>query len=131
MFVDASVLVAILAREDDADLLAGRIAAGGKPYTSGLAVLEAATRLARMLDVDPVTVEERLQAAIETAGITVIAINNGIARKAVAAFARYGDGRGPAALSLGDCMAYACAEAYRLPLLTTSKHFAHTDIELA
>lgn len=132
MFVDTSVIVALLAREPDAARYAERIAAAPARYTSGLVVLEASMRLSTMLDLDPVFVETRIQALLDEARISVVAINGGIAKVAVEAFARFGKGRGhPAQLNLADCMSYACARAYRVPLLFKGEDFAHTDVEAA
>ncbi|HET6184883.1 MAG TPA: type II toxin-antitoxin system VapC family toxin [Acetobacteraceae bacterium] len=47
------------------------------------------------------------------------------------AFLRYGKGRQPAGLNLGDCAAYALARARGVPLLFTGRDFARTDIEPA
>jgi ribonuclease VapC len=33
-----------------------------------------------------------------------------------------------AALNFGDCFAYACARAYRAPLLYKGEDFSHTDL---
>lgn len=52
-------------------------------------------------------------------------------QSALAAFLRYGKGRHPAALNLGDCMAYAVAKLADLPLLYTGDDFAKTDIRTA
>lgn len=132
MFIDTSVIVALLAQEPDAARYAERIAAAPARYTSGLAVLEASMRLSTMLDLDPVFVETRIQALLDEARISVVAINGGIARLAVDAFARFGKGRGhPAQLNLADCMSYACARAYRVPLLFKGEDFARTDVEAA
>lgn len=43
---------------------------------------------------------------------------------AMAAFARYGKGRHPAALSYGDCLAYATAKVAGVPLLAKGDSFA-------
>lgn len=132
MFIDASVMVALLANGPEATAFADRIANAKTRLTSGLVVLEATTRLAVMLDVDPVLVETRIQALLVEAGISVVAINGGIATKAVAAFSRFGKGRThPAQLSLAECMSYACARAYRVPLLSAGGDFSQTDIEIA
>lgn len=132
MFIDTSVIVALLASEPDAAMFAERIAGAKTRLTSGLVILEASMRLGTMLDVDPVMVETRIQALIEEAGIIVVAINGGVATKAVTAFARFGKGRGhPAQLNLADCMSYACAQAYRVPLLFKGNDFSQTDIEVA
>ncbi len=132
MFIDTSVIVALLARESDADRFAAAIAEAKARFTSGLVVLEASMRLSTMLDLDPVLVETRIQALLEEARIAIVPINGSIATKAVAAFATYGKGRGhPAQLNLADCMSYACAQAYRVPLLFKGQDFARTDIQVA
>ena len=41
---------------------------------------------------------------------------------------RFGKGRHPARLNLGDCFAYACARAYRAPLLYKGGDFVETDV---
>lgn len=132
MFVDTSVVVALLAGEPDAARFAARIAQAKAPITSGLVVLEAAMRLSTMLDLDPVLVETRIQALLDEAGFTIVPIDGVIATQAVAAFAAYGKGRGhPAQLNLSDCMSYACARAHRVPLLFKGDDFSRTDIEAA
>ncbi|WP_446721531.1 type II toxin-antitoxin system VapC family toxin [Methylobacterium sp. DCY52] len=47
------------------------------------------------------------------------------------AHARYGKGRHPARLNLGDCFAYACARVHRVPLLYVGDDFPQTDIRPA
>jgi uncharacterized protein with PIN domain len=44
------------------------------------------------------------------------------------AFEKYGRSRHPADLNFGDCFAYACARAYRAPLLFKGNDFSQTDI---
>lgn len=44
---------------------------------------------------------------------------------------RFGRGRHPARLNLGDCFAYALAKQLRVPLLFKGADFAQTDIESA
>ena len=46
------------------------------------------------------------------------------------AFLRYGKGRHPARLNLGDCMSYAVAKVAGEPLLCVGDDFAKTDLEL-
>lgn len=132
MFVDTSVIVAILADEPDAGDFATKLAEAQHCYTSGLVILEAAMRLSSLLRVDPVQAEARIQQVLGEAGISIIPIDGGIAKRAVVAFAAYGKGRGhPAQLNLADCMSYACAQAYRVPLLFKGNNFARTDIQSA
>ena len=49
-------------------------------------------------------------------------------REAVAAYARFGRGRHPAALNFGDCLTYAVARLAGEPLLCVGADFARTDI---
>jgi len=89
-------------------------------------------RLSTLLDLDPMLIETRVEALLGQAGIEVIAIDDNIAKKAVAAYAAFGKGRGhPAQLNLADCMSYACAKSYRVPLLFKGNDFAQTDIRSA
>ena len=44
------------------------------------------------------------------------------------AFVRFGKGRHPAALNLGDCLTYASAQIAREPLLFVGDDFAKTDL---
>lgn len=132
MFVDTSVVVALLAGEPDADRFAEKIATATTPITSGLVMLESAMRLSSLLDLDPVFIEERIRALLEEANIAVVPIDGTIAKVAVAAFAAYGKGRGhPAQLNLADCMSYACARVHRVPLLFKGNDFSRTDIHVA
>jgi ribonuclease VapC len=132
MFIDTSVIVALLAGEADAAHFANRIADAKTRFTSGLVILEASMRLSSIPDLDTVLVETRIQALLDEAGIATIAISGSIAKKAVAFLAAFGEGRtNPAKLNLADCMSYACAQAYRVPLLFKGNDFSRTDIPLA
>lgn len=50
---------------------------------------------------------------------------------AVEAFRRFGKGRHPAGLNLGDCFSYATARVMGQPLLCVGDDFPRTDLELA
>jgi ribonuclease VapC len=43
---------------------------------------------------------------------------------------RYGKGRHPARLNMGDCFAYACAKTNDARLLYKGDDFSHTDLAL-
>lgn len=71
-------------------------------------------------------------AFLAAAGITVVAIDDDIARRAVAAFDAYGKGRGhPAQLNFADCLSYACAAHGRVAILFKGRDFVHTDLDIA
>jgi ribonuclease VapC len=128
MFIDTSVIVAILSKEPDATEFANKIEAASC-CTSALVILEAAMRLSTKLRIDPVAVEQRIQALLDAANITLAPMDARTASLAVKAYADYGKGRGhPAQLNLADCLSYACAKAQNMPLLFKGKDFSHTDL---
>jgi len=51
--------------------------------------------------------------------------------KITEAFRRFGKGRHPAALNLGDCLTYATAKLADRPLLFVGNGFGETDIPAA
>jgi ribonuclease VapC len=66
------------------------------------------------------------------AGVRAVSITETEAETALAAFSRYGKGRGhPAQLKLGDCFAYAMAKNHRTALLFKGEDFGKTDISAA
>jgi len=131
MFIDTSEIIALLVREHDADHIADRIQIGSAIHfwPCHFGGLHAAINPPRSR---PYVGRTQVETLLEQAGIEVIAIDDGIAKKAVAAYAAFGKGRGhPAQLNLADCMSYACAQSYRVPLLFKGNDFAQTDIRSA
>jgi ribonuclease VapC len=51
-----------------------------------------------------------------------------MAAMAIQAFERFGKGRHPAQLNMGDCFAYTCALAQGAPLLFKGDDFSKTDV---
>ncbi|MDX8436861.1 type II toxin-antitoxin system VapC family toxin [Mesorhizobium sp. M4B.F.Ca.ET.190.01.1.1] len=129
MFVDTSVVVAILSGEQDADEWSNRIEQAPSRMTSALVVLEAAMRLSTKLSVEPLVAETVIGAFLHEANIEIVPIGAGEARLAVKAFSDYGKGRGhPAQLNLADCLSYACAKSHGMPLLYKGNDFSRTDL---
>ncbi len=128
MFIDTSVIVAILSKEPDATEFVNQIEAA-EGVTSALVILESAMILSTKLGLDPVVVETRIQAFLHEARIKLAPMDAATASLAVKAFADYGKGRGhPAQLNLADCFSYACARAQGVPLLYKGKDVSHTDL---
>ncbi|UVK38710.1 type II toxin-antitoxin system VapC family toxin [Mesorhizobium sp. AR10] len=129
MFVDTSVVVAILSGEEDAGDWSNRIEAAPRRITSALVVLEAAMRLSTMLAVEPPVAEAAIEAFLREAEIEIVPIDAGDAKLAIQAFSDYGKGRGhPAQLNLADCLSYACAKGRGFALLYKGNDFSHTDL---
>jgi ribonuclease VapC len=132
MFVDASAIVAILTREPDADALADALEGARLPITSAVAVFEAVLGICRKRHASVAEAQEDVQEFLAAANIRTVSITGSEAETALAAFARYGRGRGhPAQLNMGDCFAYATARNHRASLLFKGEDFNKTDIRPA
>ena len=132
MFVDASAIVAILTREAEADALADVLESARSPITSPIAIFEAALGICRKRHASVEEAEEDVRQFLDMAGVRAVPITDREAETALAAFSRYGKGRGhPAQLNLGDCFAYAVAKNHRTALLFKGEDFDKTDIEVA
>lgn len=131
MFVDASAIVAIVAGEPGHRALLDRLRDGSVRLTSGVAVYEAVLAIARLQTVPPEVAEQIVDDFLDAAGVTRVPIAEAETRLALAAHTRYGKGRHPACLNLGDCFAYACAQVHGVPLLSVGDDFPQTDIRSA
>ncbi|HEX2363119.1 MAG TPA: type II toxin-antitoxin system VapC family toxin [Jiangellaceae bacterium] len=60
--------------------------------------------------------------------ITLIDLDRAMAERALEGWRRYGRGRHPAALNLGDCYVYGLASELAAPVLCTRQDFAQTDV---
>ena len=131
MFLDASALVAVMVPESDGDEIAAKLEAADRVVVSPLVVWESVVAMARIRR-SPVEVARRsVEMFLIGIGAEVMPIDADVGNAAVAAFARFGKGRHPAALNMGDCFAYACAGRRGLPLLCKGDDFARTDARLA
>ncbi|HMN72419.1 MAG TPA: type II toxin-antitoxin system VapC family toxin [Rhodoblastus sp.] len=140
MFVDASAIVALLAREPGSEPLKKAIDKAERLVVSPMAVFEAAVSLAAAKlrrKRKPTAAEVRNAHAVVLAfldrnGIEQSPITPEIGAAAVEAAARYGKAVGDAAdLNFGDCFSYACAATLDMPLLFKGNDFARTDIRSA
>ena len=131
IFVDASAIVAMLAPEDDGPAFAAKLEGAESICVSPVVIWEAVIALARIRR-SPIDVAERgVSGFLEAIAAQTIPIDAAISKAAIDAFARYGKGRHPAALNMGDCFAYACARLHNLALLAKGDDFARTDIKRA
>ncbi len=131
MFVDASALCAILLGESDGMAFEQRIATASGATTSAIAIWEAVRTLVRAKGLDVAEAEAEVLTYLGVAGVLVIEIGLQQATMALNAFSRFGKGRHPAKLNMGDCFAYACARTQNVPLLFKGDDFALTDIQAA
>lgn len=138
MFIDASAIVAILAREPGAEEIEKQLAAAAGPFfISPLVRFEASVSLARKkagkeTKPSPEMVGDARRAVetfVDGVGAEEIGISSEIGSLALDAVMNYGKAVGHAAdLNFGDCFTYACAKANRLALLYKGNDFAETDL---
>jgi len=124
--VDSSALLALVLGEDDAPTFAERLVEPGRKLISAATLLEAAIAAERRGGLEARDRLDRLITQLSPEVVPFDAVHLGWARDA---FRRFGKGRHPAALNLGDCLAYATARHAVLPLLFKGDDFGRTDIE--
>lgn len=128
MVIDTSALVAIFLAEPERDRFLKliteaetRLLSAGNALETGV-VLEARRG-------EPAGREFDL--FLDRAGLQVVPFDAEQAEVARRAWRRYGKGRHPANLNLGDCFAYALAKISGEPLLAKGDDFQRTDLEMA
>lgn len=128
MIVDASAIVAIVEGEPGADKLATRLHSASTRLTHAISVYEAALAVGRISGIEAEVALAGVRDFLVDTGVGEMTIDDQVANIAVAAYIRYGKGRHPAALNMGDCFSYACAKLRGMPLLYKGEDFAKTDL---
>ncbi len=132
MFVDASVIVAMMTNENHARTLAARLEGSKTRITSAIAIFEATAGVARVLALPAMQSLEEVGNFLELMAIEVVALPPEVGPIAIDAFARFGKGhRHAAQLNMAECFAYACARHYGQQLLFKGSDFSKTDIDQA
>ncbi len=128
MVVDTSALVAILFREPDAERFVQALAAAPVRLLSAVTrvelsfVIEGRKREAGRAD---------LELLLRDSAFEVVSVTAQQAQIAIDAFRRFGKGRHPAGLNIGDCFSYALSVATNYPLLFKGDDFETTDVQPA
>lgn len=125
MVVDSSAVLAILFKEPERDAFAAALAAASPRLMSSVNVLEAAVVVSSRKG--PVGARE-FDLFLHHGELEVVPFTPDHLRLAREAYERYGKGRHPAGLNLGDCCAYALARHTGEPLLFKGQDFRRTDI---
>jgi ribonuclease VapC len=131
MFVDASAIIAIIAKEPEQPEFRDKVEGAARVLISSLAIYESVTGLTRITQRKFMESRRTLENFIAVTQARVVPIDLAVGDLALDAFERFGKGRHRAALNMGDCFSYACAKVHRVPLLCKSDDFIHTDIDLA
>ncbi|MDO6412791.1 type II toxin-antitoxin system VapC family toxin [Sphingomonas sp. BIUV-7] len=128
IFVDASALVAMIMGEPGSDALTLILEETLDRLSSPLAEWESVLALCRSHDVPLDIARDRVRGAIAVLDLRIVAIGERETIAALDAYERYGKGRHPAKLNMGDCFAYACAKANNAKLLYKGDDFSKTDL---
>ncbi|MXZ02702.1 MAG: type II toxin-antitoxin system VapC family toxin [Chloroflexi bacterium] len=128
MIVDSSAVVAILAREVDADHLANKLTGVPRPRMSAATYLELSIV---MENKGGPRAGYELDELIAQTDVEIVPVTLEQAEAARVAWRRFGKGNHPARLNFGDCFSYALAKTAGEPLLFKGNDFSQTDIEPA
>lgn len=122
--VDTSALACVVFGEPEADRVVQQLADHPVLIPAPTLVETLIVTEARLGVDGPREVQELLEAT----GAAIEPFTHTLAARAHAGWRRFGKGRHPAALNLGDCYAYATAVALDLPLLALGEDFPKTDV---
>jgi len=124
MVVDTSALIAILFDEPEKSAFAAAIDAATDPKVSAVTRVETMMVYLGRRQSDPAAIVD----LVDILGLKTFDVDRAQADRALDAFTRFGKGRHPARLNLGDCFAYALAASLNEPLLFKGGDFLKTDI---
>ncbi len=126
--VDASAVCAILLREDEAPDISTVLYESSGVLIGPIQIWEAAVAVELRLGPSGL---QQVESFLGRARVDVATIDAGTTAVAFSAWRRFGKGRHPARLNLGDCFAYALAKSRNLPLLYKGRDFGLTDLKSA
>lgn len=127
--VDTSSMAAVVLGEPDAERhLAVLVANAGDVHLSAASAVELGIVVAAKQGVEAT---EDLQRLIALLGVITVPFDADQAVAAVAAWRRFGKGRHPAGLNLGDCFSYALTKVSGAALLFKGDDFSATDVTSA
>lgn len=127
MILDTSALVALVVREPGYERLIGVIEKAPYLGIGAPTLVELGIVLSARLRMDARGLIARILTEME---IEVLPFGPDHANVALDAWLRFGKGRHPASLNLGDCHSYATASLAGLPLLCVGEDFEKTDLEI-
>ena len=126
MVVDTSALIALLVGEPEAGRCAEHLAANPAFSVSSFSVLE--TSIVLSARKGPAATRE-LDLLLHRTQARVVPLTAELAESARDAWEKFGKGRHPADLNIGDCCSYALSRSLGEPLLFKGNDFNHTDLE--
>jgi len=126
MVVDASAILAVLLKEEDAASYNKKLSLDGRKFMCPFNALEADMVITSRLGAAG---KEKLDRHLFYSEVEIIPFTSGMQTLAYDAWLKFGKGHHKAKLNMGDCCAYATAKALNEPLLFKGGDFSLTDIE--
>lgn len=126
MVLDTSALVALLFLEPEAASVAQILSEEGALFLSAFTLLETQIVVAARKGAEGSRELDLLFHTLDFEVVPLDAEQTDIAREA---WLRYGKGRHPAGLNIGDCCSYALAAYMGQPLLYKGNNFDVTDLD--
>ena len=127
MILDSSAVVSVLLREPGFEAVSDEVERESALGVGAPTLAETGIVLRAKLGVGGRTLLARF---LDEADVVVIPFEHAHWPIAVEAFSRFGKGRHPAGLNLGDCLTYATARLADEPLLCFGDDFPKTDLAL-
>jgi len=125
--VDTSAVVAVITKEAEATAFIATMGAARSRQMTSVTLLE--TRI--VLGFAKAVPNDAIDDFLYREQVEIIPFDEALSDLAFDAYRRYGKGRHPARLNMGDCAAYALAKSRGWPLLYKGGDFTQTDIERA
>jgi len=128
MVIDSSALIAYLEGEPQADHVEQKLLGADRLTISAATIVECGIAIeARRGDAGG----RELDVLLHRLAVEVVPVDEAQAELARSAWRRFGKGRHPAALDLGDCFSYALAQSTGQDLLFIGDDFPQTDVSSA
>ena len=128
MIVDSSAILAIAFQEPEASRLASAIVQSPERHMSSLNWLETMMVIESRAGIEAA---DDVLLILAQLGVEPLPFDQSHMHEAHEAWRRYGKGRHPASLNLGDCCAYAASKIEGRPLLFKGNDFKKTDVDKA
>jgi ribonuclease VapC len=125
VILDSSALVAMFTQESGHEGLIDAVAEAPAAGVGAPTLVEAGIVLSVRMRLDARPLLARF---LHDFGIIVVPFGEDHWREALDAFNRFGKGKHPAGLNLGDCFSYAVAKLAEQPLLCIGDDFRKTDL---
>jgi ribonuclease VapC len=128
MVLDTSALLALLLDEPEAPAIARAIASDPRRLVSAFTALETSVVIEAKKGENG---GREFDLLVYKTGIDIVPMDSGQAELARSAWRKFGKGRHPAGLNIGDCCSYALARFTGEPLLFKGQDFDRTDVHRA